>query len=110
DAHLKNIQKAGDEGKETQFSPAYLEFLRFICEKGAWWIELDFKIQQFHLLAILKELALSMDDIRNKESIIRVSEFNKLVAELVQNEDAPFIYERLGSKFNHFFLDEFQDT
>ena len=110
DANLKNILKTIEEGKETQFSPAYLEFLRFINEKSPYWIELDFKIQQFHLLSILKELALSMDDIRNKESIIRVSEFNKLVAELVQNEDAPFIYERLGSRFNHFFLDEFQDT
>ena len=110
DANLANILKTVEEGKETQFSPAYLDFLQFIAEKGSYWIELDFKIQQFHLLAILKELALSMDDIRNKESIIRVSEFNKLVAELVQNEDAPFIYERLGSKFNHFFLDEFQDT
>ncbi len=110
DANLKNILKTIEEGKETHFSPAYLEFLQFINGKSAYWIELDFKIQQFHLLSILKELALSMDDIRNKESIIRVSEFNKLVAELVQNEDAPFIYERLGSRFNHFFLDEFQDT
>lgn len=110
EANYGNILKTIEEGKETQFSPIYLEFLQFIAEKSSYWIELDFKIQQFHLLAILKELALSMDDIRNKESIIRVSEFNKLVAELVQNEDAPFIYERLGSKFNHFFLDEFQDT
>lgn len=110
DANLKNILKTIEEGKETQFSPAYLEFLQYINGKSASWIELDFKVRQFHLLSILKELALSMDDIRNKESIIRVSEFNKLVAELVQNEDAPFIYERLGSRFNHFFLDEFQDT
>lgn len=110
DANLKNILKTIEDGKETQFSPVYIEFLRYISDKSPYWIELDFKIQQFHLLSILKELALSMDDIRNKESIIRVSEFNKLVAELVQNEDAPFIYERLGSRFNHFFLDEFQDT
>ncbi|WP_169312084.1 UvrD-helicase domain-containing protein [Fluviicola taffensis] len=110
EANEANILKTIEEGKETQFAPAYLDFLQFISKKSPFWIELDFKIQQFHLLAILKELALSMDDIRNKESIIRVSEFNKLVAELVQNEDAPFIYERLGSRFNHFFLDEFQDT
>ncbi|MDR0801004.1 UvrD-helicase domain-containing protein [Fluviicola sp.] len=110
DANYNNILKTIDNGSETQFAPAYLDFLNFVSEKAAYWIELDFKIQQFHILAILKELALSMDEIRNKESIIRVSEFNKLVAELVQNEDAPFIYERLGSRFNHFFLDEFQDT
>lgn len=71
---------------------------------------LELKIKQFYLLSILKELALSMEQIRQKESVIRISEFNQLVADLVKDEEAPFIYERLGTRFGHFFLDEFQDT
>lgn len=73
-------------------------------------LELELKTKQFYLLSVLKELALSMDTIREKEAIIRISEFNRLVSDLVKDEDAPFIYERLGSRFGHFFLDEFQDT
>ena len=65
DANYANIIKTIEEGKETAFSNAYLKFLQFVAEKSAHWIELDFKIQQFHLLAILKELALSRDEIRN---------------------------------------------
>lgn len=72
--------------------------------------ELELKVKQFYLLSILRELAVFMENIREKEAIIRVSEFNKLVSELVRDEEAPFIYERLGSRFRHFFLDEFQDT
>lgn len=71
---------------------------------------LELKTKQFYLLSILKELALSMEQIRQKESVIRISEFNQLVADLVKDEEAPFIYERLGTRFGHFFLDEFQDT
>jgi ATP-dependent exoDNAse (exonuclease V) beta subunit len=28
----------------------------------------------------------------------------------IQNQPAPFIYERLGERYRHFFIDEFQDT
>lgn len=72
--------------------------------------ELEIKVKQFYLLSILRELAVFMENIREKEAIIRISEFNKLVSELVRDEEAPFIYERLGNRFRHFFLDEFQDT
>ncbi|MFT5581694.1 MAG: ATP-dependent exoDNAse (exonuclease V) beta subunit, partial [Psychromonas sp.] len=40
----------------------------------------------------------------------RISEFNDMIGELVQNEDAPFLYERLGNRYDHYLLDEFQDT
>lgn len=110
EAHINNIEKTYEKGKETVFTAEYLKFIRYFKEKESTWVLLNFKVTQFNILAILKELAISMEDIRSKESIIRVSEFNKLVADLVQNEEAPFIYERLGARFNHYFLDEFQDT
>lgn len=49
-------------------------------------------------------------DIKKSEQLIRISEFNKLIADLVKNENAPFIYERLGVRYKNFLLDEFQDT
>jgi len=47
---------------------------------------------------------------REEEHIVHISEFSKRVAEIVYNEPIPFIYERLGEKFEHFLIDEFQDT
>lgn len=87
-----------------------LRFSNFLAERSPEVLELHLKINYFYLLAILKELAVSMDEIRTKEATIRISEFNKLISDLVKDEDAPFIYERLGNRFSHFFLDEFQDT
>ncbi|HAI42688.1 MAG TPA: ATP-dependent helicase, partial [Maribacter sp.] len=39
-----------------------------------------------------------------------ISEFNTLIAKEVKDQPAPFIYERLGEKYRHYFIDEFQDT
>ena len=30
--------------------------------------------------------------------------------EEIKNQPAPFIYEKIGTKFSHFFIDEFQDV
>src|SRR5690606_20859612 len=39
-----------------------------------------------------------------------VSEFNSIISETISNQPAPFIYERIGEKYRHYFIDEFQDT
>ena len=61
-------------------------------------------------IALLNEIDKMIDQIRNDQFIIHISEFNKRVAEIVFNEPAPFVFERLGEKYNHYLIDEFQDT
>ncbi|GAA4305253.1 UvrD-helicase domain-containing protein [Aestuariibaculum suncheonense] len=58
------------------------------------------------LNAINKELkALKLD--QNK---MLISEFNTIISQEISNQPTPFVYERIGEKFNHYFIDEFQDT
>jgi hypothetical protein len=44
-----------------------------------------------------------------KNKVLSIAEFNKLINEQIQNQPAPFIYERL-EKSTNIFIDEFQDT
>ena len=41
---------------------------------------------------------------------VHISEFNKRISDIIAECSVPFIYERIGAKFKHFFIDEFQDT
>ncbi|MEN8225318.1 MAG: UvrD-helicase domain-containing protein [Bacteroidota bacterium] len=61
-------------------------------------------------LAILSEIESVLEQIREAEGIIHISEFDKRIAEVVNNEPVPYIYERLGERYRHFLVDEFQDT
>ncbi len=58
------------------------------------------------LSAINKELSFLKED-QNK---MLISEFNAIISKEIRNQPTPFIYERIGEKFNHYFIDEFQDT
>jgi ATP-dependent exoDNAse (exonuclease V) beta subunit len=61
-------------------------------------------------LSLLNTVSNQLGKIQEEQNILSISEFNKLIFEHIQNQPAPFIYERLGEKYRHFFIDEFQDT
>ena len=61
-------------------------------------------------LSILNLLKDEIEKIKKEENIIPISEFNKIIHKEIKNQPVPFIYEKIGSKFSHFFIDEFQDT
>ncbi len=58
------------------------------------------------LSSIQKELKL----IQEEKDQVSISEFNTIISKEIRNQPAPFIYERLGEKYRHYFIDEFQDT
>ncbi len=61
-------------------------------------------------LAVLNEILKVIDQIRETDGLVHISEFDKRIATVVNNEPVPFIYERLGERYSHFLVDEFQDT
>lgn len=66
--------------------------------------------KQIYPLLLLKKIEEITEEKKNEEQIVFISEFNKNIFDLINNEPTPFIYERLGDKYHHFLLDEFQDT
>ncbi|MGY8927240.1 MAG: UvrD-helicase domain-containing protein, partial [Flavobacteriales bacterium] len=61
-------------------------------------------------MALLQFMAKALEKLKKEEQLILISEFNSLISKLIQAENTPFIYERLGTRYKHFLLDEFQDT
>ncbi len=41
---------------------------------------------------------------------VMIHQTNELIASLVTSNDAPFIYEKLGTTYSRYMIDEFQDT
>jgi ATP-dependent helicase/nuclease subunit A len=66
--------------------------------------------QHLQKVALLKQIKQECDDLLREQNRIHISEFNRLIVKVVTEEPVPFIYERLGEKFHHILIDEFQDT
>jgi ATP-dependent exoDNAse (exonuclease V) beta subunit len=66
--------------------------------------------KKMYSLAVLNEIEKILEDYKKENAILHISEFNKLIAEIVFEEPVPFIYERLGERYSNYLIDEFQDT
>ena len=60
--------------------------------------------------SVLALINKELNEIKSHQNIVLISEFNRIISSEIKSQPAPFIYERLGEKFDHFFIDEFQDT
>ncbi|MCB4807142.1 UvrD-helicase domain-containing protein [Tamlana sp. 62-3] len=61
-------------------------------------------------LSVLSAINKELTELKEEQNKMLISEFNTLISKEIKKQPTPFIYERLGDKFNHFFIDEFQDT
>ena len=67
-------------------------------------------LRNLYAMAMLGALDEQIRAYARDEEVVHLSEFNRLIGNIVRNEPAPFIYERLGNRYHHFLIDEFQDT
>jgi len=61
-------------------------------------------------LSILNAINNELTILKTDQNKILISEFNNIISNEIKNQPTPFIYERIGEKFKHYFIDEFQDT
>ena len=61
-------------------------------------------------LTVLNAIQQEVKRIELDRDQLSISEFNSIISNEIKNQPAPFIYERLGEKYRHYFIDEFQDT
>jgi ATP-dependent exoDNAse (exonuclease V) beta subunit len=64
-------------------------------------------LKLFSLLTLLRE---KMQDVCREENSMLISETKHTISDFISESDAPFIYEKVGSYFEKFMIDEFQDT
>ena len=94
---------------QQKFQPLLLKVL-VILEDYPKYVNFRLIASNFYAMAVLHEISKEMQYIKEQNNIIPIGEFNKKIAEVLQNEEGNFIYERLGERYAHYFIDEFQDT
>lgn len=63
-----------------------------------------------YALGVLTTLNTQIREIGKEKNSLLLSEGNLLLKGIIGNNDAPFIYEKAGSYYRFFMIDEFQDT
>ena len=61
-------------------------------------------------LAIINSINKVLEEIKLDSNIRLNAEFNQIISKHLRDQPAAFIYERIGERIKHFFIDEMQDT
>ncbi len=61
-------------------------------------------------LKVNADIQKKLMEIEEENDLVLLSKFNILINENLRNEPSAFIYEKVGTQFQHYFFDEFQDT
>ena len=65
---------------------------------------------QIYGLGVARELSDAFRELMKEKNVLCIDDSNTILKGIIDGSDAPFIYEKIGVRFDHFLLDEFQDT
>ena len=65
---------------------------------------------QIYGLGVARELSEAFKELMKEKNVLCIDDSNTILKGIIDGSDAPFIYEKIGVRFDHFLLDEFQDT
>ena len=76
--------------------------------------------KMYNTAVLLKEQSLSLklagdfyrefDALLKEKNVLGLDDSNTILRDIIDGSDAPFVYEKMGVRFEDFLLDEFQDT
>lgn len=66
--------------------------------------------ENLFVLGLLNKVYDFVEQFRDENNTILLSDTNALLKTIIGEDDAPFVYERVGLWLKHFLIDEFQDT
>lgn len=98
----------------TPLVPALQPILQALCEgydEGVRvWNTSALVRETYRGFALLSDLYNRVQELCREQNLLLLSETKYLLAEFIGSNDAPFIYEKVGNRFERFMIDEFQDT
>ncbi len=90
--------------------PTLLEIVEIINKNNPSFITAKLILKNLENLALIGDLWVKIRELSKEEGFLLLNDSNHLLREFVKDSDAPFIYEKVGTRYDIFMIDEFQDT
>lgn len=66
--------------------------------------------KNLYLLGIYSDLQRTLDDYLRENNVVLLQLSTDLLSRIIAEDDTPFVYEKIGNRYEHLMLDEAQDT
>ena len=67
-------------------------------------------LSNIYALGILSDVLKKIHEVATSENSFLISDAGEILSLITQGDQTPFIYEKIGNRFENYMIDEFQDT
>ena len=103
-------EKIAIEGISDELSIRTQMFMDAYQSSFAKYMILNWLVKDIKKIALLSIVTDELMIYQMENSAVSISEFSKRIYDVIANDPVPFIYEKLGDRYYHILIDEFQDT
>jgi len=110
-ASVKEPQKSLlNEVAESKLMPKMQEAVQLVQTQSRSYITAKLIVNQLYTLGILVDLRKAVKELCREKGIVLISDSGHLLKNVIADSETPFVYEKTGSVYSYFMIDEFQDT
>lgn len=100
------LQSAISNGLETVLK----ESIQYYSNNVIYYKTAEAVLSDIYALGILSDVSKNIHQITTSENIFLLSEAGEVLNLITGEDQSPFIYEKVGNRYEYYMIDEFQDT
>ncbi len=109
-AESTNSWGKGVESSAAKLQPILSEIIDIYDSNVKEWNTSALLRENYRSFALLSDLYNMVKVVSNEQNMMLLSETKLILSKFIEDNDAPFIYEKIGNRFDRYMIDEFQDT
>lgn len=104
--HAKTIHQLA----EQRFVKLMSEILEEYNEHFQRALSAEVALKNLYVFGLISDIARKLKEYKNENNVMLLADAPKFLNGVISDSDTPFIYEKVGSFYRNYLIDEFQDT
>lgn len=95
---------------EEKLIPILLDLLEYREKNYKAAISADVALNNFYSFGLIIDISRKLKEYKDENGIMLLADAPRFLNGVIRDSDTPFIYEKVGSFYRNYLIDEFQDT
>jgi ATP-dependent helicase/nuclease subunit A len=95
---------------ETSLLPLLKEILEYRKRNFKKALSAEVVLDRFYSFGLIADISRKLNEYRFQNNIMLLADAPKFLNKVIDDSDTPFIYEKVGTFYRNYLIDEFQDT
>jgi ATP-dependent helicase/nuclease subunit A len=94
----------------SDLHPVLIEMVEYSNQNYIRYKSAQLVLENFYSFGLLADITRKLKQYKEENNLMLLSDAPKFLNKVINDSDTPFIYEKVGSFFRNYLIDEFQDT